>query len=123
MAANDTTATREDPKLSDVLDPAFKDCDEEHVSDAMIQWGQISGKIPMDWTEPDTAITVQPLPWSKMRAAAQGLQAMARLSRIIKEGAVSQPSAWLVGGLDSAIIALSDVIVGEIDKASHRANG
>lgn len=121
MAAKDTTVTPEDPKLSDVLPPVFKDCNEEHVSDAMVQWGQISGKIPMDWTEPDTPITVEPTRWSKMRTAAHGLQAIARLSRTLKEGQVSQPTGWLVGGLDSAMIALSDVIVGELDVATHSA--
>lgn len=122
MAAKDTTVTPEDPKLYDVLAPAFKDCEKGHVSDAMEQWGKISGKISMDWTEPDAAITVQPMHWSKVRNAAHGLQAIARLSRIIKEGQVSEPSGWLTGGLDSAMVALSDVIVAGLDEATHRAS-
>lgn len=84
-------------------------------------WQRIAGTLPADWTQPEGPVTVAVHQWSRMRMAAIGLSGVARMSQIINEDAENPPSQWMVGGLEAAIVALTDVIVDEMDRASCNA--
>lgn len=104
------------PLLSDVLAPAFASTTTDQVQDAVVWWGKLTGKIPADWTQPNEAVTVAPYRVARLRNAAMGIAAVARVTSIINlAGENSIPDGSLSEGLHLAMVALADSLVGELE--------
>lgn len=97
------------PRLSEVLAPAYADCGEQEVNDAMTWWARLSGKSHESWTMPDNDVTIVAYDYDNLRTTAHGLATVARLVQILSEcGGESKPSLAISCGLNSALVALAN---------------
>lgn len=105
------------PLLSAVLAPAFADTTADQLQDALMWWGKLSSKIPADWTQPNEAASVAPHRIARLRNAAMGIAAVARVTSIINlSGEESSPDGQLSEGLHLAMVAMADSIVSELER-------
>jgi hypothetical protein len=97
-----------EPRLSDVLAPAFANAREAEINSALHLSGQLSGR-DLPWTDPGAEVTINREDYSRLHGMLHGLSAIAALSQIVRGvddgGAESAP--WLLCGLDCAMVALS----------------
>lgn len=102
------------PLLSDVLAPAFAKAREPEINDALNWRGQLTG-ADLPWIDPGHDVTIGREEFSRLYGAAQGLTVVARLAQMLRSLDSTKAEPWLLGGLDCAMVALSDAVDRTLD--------
>lgn len=110
-------SAKPNPRLSEVLAPAFANCGEQEINDAMVWWGRLSGRESDSWQMPEKPVTIDAFDYDRLKTAAHGLSAVARLVQILADcGGESKPAPGISCGLHSALVALAVDIDAQLDK-------
>lgn len=114
--------TKPDPKLSEVLAPAFADCGASEIGDALIWWDRLSGRSASNWMQPSGDVTINPCTFGDLRVMAFGLHAVSRIAQVLVDGGTdSAPAPWLSAGLLAAINGLAGALDEKLEALGSRS--
>lgn len=112
---------KRDPKLSEVLAPAFAGTDDDTLNDALLLQSHLTGKRKV-WAKPDADVTIHAQTFGELYEAANGLSAVARLAQILRDhSGDAQLYEPLSGGINSALCSLAWFIEVTLSGEAERA--